>query len=105
MKLYFKTFGIYLGLGFIVPLLCCIPGPSIGGLFLNHYLIARWLYPLFECAYTFEIVETSAFIIRVLLTSGFALVGMKRFKTGLICEMTTSLINVGAIILTTMKYG
>ena len=102
MKAYLKIFSIYVGCSFLFPLLwAIISGSLTDALYLYNFILEEILARFIGHT---PIAYTSAFVVRLSLTSGYALLGRKRFKTGLILELATAAINVGATIGIVMLY-
>jgi hypothetical protein len=102
MKTYLKTFSIYVGCGLLIPLLYAVIAGSLTDMlyiynFIFEEILVRHIGHL-------PLAYIIAYVLRLLLTASFALLGKKRFKTGLILELAISVLNAGATIRMLMLY-
>ncbi len=102
MKAYLKIFSIYVGCGFLLPLLWfIISGSLTDALYIYNFIFEEILARLMGYI---PLAYILAYAFRLSLTASFALLGRKRFKTGLILELATIAINIGATIRMLMLY-
>ena len=102
MKAYLKIFSIYVGCGFLLPFLWAIISGSLTDvLYIYNFILEEILArSIGHIPFAYAL----AYAVRLSLTASFALLGRKQFKTGLILELATSVINAGATIRMLMLY-
>ncbi len=102
MKAYLKILPIYVGCGFIIPLLWAVISGSFSDIFYIYNFIFEEI--LVRNMGYIPLASALAYALRLLLTTSFALLGKKRLMTGLILELATSALNAGATIRMLMLY-